>query len=550
MPLYYYSRKLLDECEALLDDERNQVLLAARLRLLQADGSPGILLPHLIGGLWDTRLGDWVRPTPAWAYEAAPEFTVQEQQLALLTLPDEVILVALFSGRQAGKTSVAMLALLIDALRWPGMKSAFISLDYKASREPEDAFTALLRPEWGVEQVKADRVWKFPNGHEVIFRSEEAIHSIRGPTLKTVVTDEAAFMSASSYHAARGTGFASKHFRLILPTTPTRECEWIREVDATWGLPENRATHRILRLETMKNPLRNERLLEIAIKDMPDDLRAAELEGRMVPPADAVYGGVFLRDLHVRPLGQLPSEARFELEDEPVDVTAEVTKREFALEPSFQECGAEYVAGWDFQKEAVAIGKIFRDTWTGRVGRDRVTLVQERIWWVGEEVNLNTTTDHHAQHVKDRWGTSIAIVHDAMGQHDGAGGRGENTAAATILAEHGFAAVTPVARANPRVGHRVRTFQRALRSASRSPRWPTGEVRAFFAKRANGLPAASMLVDAMENQRNVHGAPEKDGKLEHIADAAGYLVCYLLPIEDALPRGWSRPFAEQAGRRR
>lgn len=540
------SARLIAESKADLDERERYVLLAARLRILTADGSPGRLLPHLIGGLWDRHRGLWVKPTPAWCYAAAPEYTVQEQQLALLLgLPDSVRFVALFAGRQAGKTRDALLALQFDAISWPGRKSAFISLDYKASREPEAEWAALLQPSWGVRVVKADRSWLFPNGHEVVFRSEEAINSLRGPSLKTIIPDEAAFMQASSFAMLTGSGLASHQFRVILPTTPNREAQWIRDVDATWGLADRQDTHRIIRLETLKNPKVDPVMYDVLVRDMPADVADAELRGIIGPSVDAVYGHVFKRADHVRPLGQLPEAVRFlfEKDDEgrpkaPVDATRLWTKREFDVE-------CDYLAGWDFEKEATVLFKIFADLILARQKGQVKRLRRYRMWAVGEEVNLNVSTDHHARKVADSWGTDIAVIHDAMGVHPNSGGRGRNVSAQQILEEHGFAVVQAVARQNPEIMHRVRTLQRAIRSARRSAAWPAGEITFFVAARPDGLPTCPKLVDALENQRMLHGKPEKDGKREHVADAAGYAACYVLPIAGELPEGMERITSEE-----
>ena len=132
-----------------------------------------------------------------------------------------------------------------------------------------------------------------------------------------------------------------------------------------------------------------------------------------------------------------------------------------------------------------------------------------------------------------------------MGVHPNSGGRGRNVSAQQILEEHGFAVVQAVARQNPEIMHRVRTLQRAIRSARRSAVWPGGEITFFVAARPDGLPTCPKLVDAMENQRMLHGKPEKDGKREHVADAAGYAACFVLPIAGELPDGMERVTSEE-----
>lgn len=523
------STKELEEAEALLDPAGRYADLAVRLRVLKDDGSPGRLLPEVIGGRWDTWTGTWVRPTPvdlAWE-----EWTVQEQQLAIfLGLPKDMMLVAIFAGRQAGKSHVGLMEVGKDALRYPGMESFVISLDFKASRSPEEEFRALLKPSWKVKWRESDRAFIFPHGHKVLFRSAENASSCRGPSTKTVLLDEGSRMPESVFYAVVGGGAASKLFRLIIPTTPLRECEWIRKVDNTW---EGQPGSCVRRLKTELNPRRNERLLRHIKNNTPADLYEQEFEGKLVPPQHAVYARLFHRGLHIREPGRLPDAARFALARDlagnvspPIDYTRAWTEN---------NCGvaADFVAGWDFGKEAMVLGKVYRDARIVYKGSKKVRRYTLRLWITGELVDLDANTDHHARHVVDKFGRSIAIVTDSMGAYDSGYGGLTDSVAIDALKEHGFASVEPLAKKNPLVGHRVLTVNRALRSALESDEWPAtdewpgGEARLFFAP-----GTCPKTIDAIESQRMINGKPEKDGKHEHVLDALGYLVLAVLPLAD------------------
>ena len=531
----------LADAERLLDPEQRYVDLAVCLRVLNEDGTRGRLLPEILGGRWDTWISKWVRRAPGDL--KVHEWTIQEQQIDIVTgLPKETMFVAILAGRQAGKSRVGLMEIAKDALRYAGAESFIVSLDFKASREPEEVFRSLLAPWWRVREVKSDRAFVFPHGHRVMFRSAESIDSCRGPSTKAVLLDEASRMSAEVFTAAVGGGAAAKNFRLYLATTPKRECAWIREkVDPHW---EGKPGSVVRRLRTEANPRRNHALLERLRDDLPADLYAQEFEGQLVAPADAVYARLLNRKLHLRPEGKLPSPARFGLAKgragevvEPRDWTAQFCQREYGVP-------ARYIAGWDFGREAVVFGKLYREERMVQDGSRAHMASRLRLWLVGELVNYQTTTDHHAQDVIDAWGKEIAIVTDAMGAHDKAAGRGTESAAIEILREAGFASVEPIAKRNPDILQRVRTVQRALRSARRSDdwpetdEWPGGEARLFL------VPGACpRTLEALETQRMAHGKPEKDEKHEHVADALGYLVCAVLPIESELPAGFERPFA-------
>ena len=513
--------------------------LAVALRKINADKTPGALLPGVIGGVWDTWAGQWVHPRPSDI--RVFEWTIQEQQVEIVRLPSAIWMVGIFAGRQAGKSRSALQELGKDALIWPGRDSFVVSLDFKASREPEETFRALIAPWWRVDEEKADRTWRFPHGHRVMFRSAENINSCLGPNTKTIVLEEASRMKETVYQAALGNGAASEGFRLLLPTTPKRETEWIRRVDRTWN---NEAGSRIVRLKTYSNPFADRQYLERVKAELPADLYEQEFEGKLVPPQDAVYAHLFNRALHIRRPGKLPDSATFRLKSKPIDVTRAWTQR---------TCGvaADLIAGWDFLREATVIGRIYRDGVEIEQNRRRKMAWRYRLWVSAAVTGRNTTTDHHARKVADMFGTSIAIWTDAMGQHAGASGRGgDEPAGITVLREAGFAFVEPVASRNPRIEDRVRTVCRALRDARKSDEWPDtaewpgGEVRLFIAPDSPATPTAD-LTEALEGQRMKHGKPEKDDKFEHVLDALGYLTCAVLPLDDVHADGFEYPFAAE-----
>lgn len=520
----------LAEAEKVIDEKRRYVDLAVRLRVLDEDGAPGPQKSRTLGGRWDTWELRWVTPQPADL--EVTEWTIQVQQLALLELPDDVLFVALFSGRQAGKTYAAVLDLVLDVIRSPGRDFAIISLDFKASRDPEKTFNSLLSPSWGVKPVKSDRAYLWPHGARVVFRSEEAIESVRGPSLKRILMDEAAYMAHASFVTAVGCGGASAGFRLALATTPKRDQRWIRDVDSTWGnKPDGTPKDpecRIIRLDSERNPRRNKKLLAKLKQQLPPDLYAQEFKGLLVPPQHAVYY-LFKRERHEKDLRlAIPRWT---------DYTRAFTEREFKV-------ACDLVAGWDFGIEAVVLGKIFRRRleFHDEFGRLRYAFV-EALQVVGEAVSDRTTTEQHAYEVREKWGTSIAIFTDATGAHENADGKGASSPKIRILDGLGFKYVRPVGSVNPRVENRIVGVNRLLLNAEEETRlWIEPGV-------------APMLVEALENQeRGPDGKPLKntrgrakgeteDGKVgyEHPLDALGYLVWMCFPVEGVLPEG-AEPF--------
>jgi hypothetical protein len=470
--------------------------------------------------------------TPQPADLQVIEWTIQEQQLPLLEDARDVLFVALFAGRQAGKTYAAILDLLLDALRSPGRKFAIISLDFKASRDPEDALRALLlQCPWFDEDRdhnKTDRCYSLPHRTQIVFRSAEAINSVRGPSLKRILLDEAAYMAHSAFVTAVGCGVAAKDFKIYLATTPKRESEWIREVDKTWG---KRAKCRIHRLVSEENPRRNRELLAELVAQIPADLYDQEFRGLIVKPQDAVYY-LYDTDLHLRDLRlEVP---RWK------DCTRDFTRRVFSI-------ATDYLAGWDFGFEATEIAKVFSRNFDLVDEFGRVTRVTaEALQIVGEEVSDRVTTDHQAVKVRDRFGTSITIITDAMGSYDNSQGSAVLSPKIRTLKEAGFENVRPVGTKNPDIGQRTLGVNRLLFNGKK-------ETHLFVAP-----GCAPKLEAALGNQRNgPNGKPitGRRGKTnaatgpgyEHPADALGYMCWLAFPIEGALPPGFTRPFARAAG---
>lgn len=510
MPRLGRTQEIAD-VEVLLDESKRFIDYGVRLRVLTLDGS-GRLLPQVLGGRWDSWTCTWVSPTPADL--VCEEWTVQEQQIPIiLGLGVDIHFVALFAGRQGGKTNASLMEAALDGARYPGRESFVISLDFKASREPEEAFRALVPKRWA-KWMKSDRTMVWHHGHRTIFRSAENIDSCRGPSTKTIVLDEGSRMSHDVFVAAIGCAMASKDFRLLIPTTPRRQCTWLRKVEATWP---HKKGHAVIRLRTEDNPRHDPEMLEAAREDMDPDLFAQEFEGKMVPPENAVWY-LFDRGVHCQREGELPAEMRDGGWSKPVDATREFTAAHF-------HTAADNIMGWDFGKEAVVIGRVYRQTrhFVDQAGKAR-TETREKLWIIGEAVNYRTTTEHHAHDVAAKWGTSAVVITDHMGDHERSEGRGATPAGVKILREAGFLRVIAVGPKNPDIENTVRAVLRLLKNAK-------GDIRMFVNDKA-----CPKLTEALENQeRSITGQVEKDGKLEHVIDALRYLVWLCFPVrrEDA-----------------
>lgn len=528
MPRLGRTQELAD-VEALLDASSRYIDYGVRLRVLTPDNKPGRLLPGVLGGRWDRWTCSWVSPTPDDL--VCDEWTIQEQQIPIIVgLGVDTHFLALLAGRQGGKTNASLMELTLDGARYPGRDSFFISLDFKASREPEEAFRAMVPSKWA-RWMKSDRTMVWHHGHRTIFRSAENIDSCRGPSTKTIVLDEGSRMKHEVLVAAIGCAMASKDFRLIIPTTPRRECHWLRKVEAEWP---HKKGHSVLRLRTEDNPRHDPEMLEAARSEMDPDLFAQEFEGLMVPPENAVWY-LFDRGVHCQREGELPSfkavagyaakrrivvdPATWDGWSTPVDVTREFTAARF-------HTAADNIIGWDFGKEAAVIARVYEQTrhrmLEGRARTER----RQFLYVIGEAVNYRTTTEHHAHDVAAKWGTSAVVITDHMGDHERSEGRGATPAGVKILREAGFLRVIAVGPKNPDIENTIRGVLRLMLNRR-------GDVQ--FVVDDKQCPK---LTEALENQkRGPTGQVEKDGKLEHVIDALRYLVWLCFPVRrDDAPR--------------
>lgn len=528
---------------AALRDEGQFVDLAVRLRLLVDDGSDtgalGDLVrlpsgkPVILGGRWDTWGSGWVSPQPDDLNVV--EWTVQEQQLPLwFETPDEAQFVGLFAGRQAGKTYVAFQDMVADAFRSPGRAFGIVIQTFDALGEFRGAFESLFPPDdaWRIEWSAREKTHHLPNGARIIWRTAGGISNLRGPSLKRIHIEEAALYPYSVFTTAMGAGAAAKDFRLTLATTPKREIEWIRNINATWD-PKKRSHIKgyfLHRLRTESNPRRNRPLLEAIKANTPAYLVRQEFGGELLDPEHKTYVP-FDREKHEHPIPEVPAW---------LDVTKEFTASEFLrCDPKL---GADFVIGWDFIKEAAVVGKIFREERKtfSNAGARQVQNVHHLVI-IGEAVDERTTTQRHGKLVRDtEWWPgqkaqpgqklNAVVITDAMGVHDNADGQGGDTAAIKLLQPF-FRDVRPHGTKNPDVNLRVRTVENLL----------DGDK---YGQRLWFLPGkAPKTINVLETQQmGPNHRPIKDGH-EHPVDALGYLCLGTFPIEGQLPDGFRKVFS-------
>lgn len=95
-------------------------------------------------------------------------------------------------GRQSGKSTACLNELLKKAWENPGTRYWFLSPTFDQAKSQYRRLIGMLSPCWEVLQKKnqSELRIKFENQSEIVFKSGETFHNLRGATLNGVVIDE------------------------------------------------------------------------------------------------------------------------------------------------------------------------------------------------------------------------------------------------------------------------------------------------------------------------------------------------------------------------
>lgn len=95
-------------------------------------------------------------------------------------------------GRQAGKSTACLNELLARAWNNPGTKSWYVSPTYEQAKNQYRRMIGMLSPCWGalIKKNQTELRAKMINGSEIVFKSGEVSHNLRGDTLHGVIVDE------------------------------------------------------------------------------------------------------------------------------------------------------------------------------------------------------------------------------------------------------------------------------------------------------------------------------------------------------------------------
>jgi hypothetical protein len=266
----------------------------------------------------------------------------------------------LVGGRRGGKSHLAVVALIMMMVLTPRAREWAISPTQVETDELEQAFRELVPTHWYTERLGGagkDLQFKLVNGSRLLFLSGFKPRSLKRGRCDMALLNEAQNMYRATWRQLRG-AIADRAGLVLLACNPPDEKigRWIDELADQ--IRATRAAHvmgaprrqREVKAEMFHHTGKaNPFVTEEALADMRaevDDITAArEIDGELgIPIGDVVFHAWSPDNIRAVP-------------DHFVDITAEVTKREFGR-------AAGFVVGMDFQRqphEAAGVFKFFRD---------------------------------------------------------------------------------------------------------------------------------------------------------------------------------------------
>ena len=392
-------------------------------------------------------------------------------------------------GRRWGKSRWGVTECVADALH--GGRAWWVAPSYKIANEGWMMIRQLVRQIPGSQINKTDRTATLPGGGTVESRSADNPDALVGAGLSLAVLDEAADMQPEAWGESIRPALADRRGRAVFITTPKGHANWTyadlwSRVDqdpmnwARWSMP------------TWTNPFIHPDEIEAMRADMSTLRFAQEVGAEFVSMEGQVFPD-FARDRHVLPC------------------------------PYDDRLGPVYL-GVDFGYRTFAWVAMQRDTGgTLRVFADA-------------EIHNVSTGDGGARAAAMPWGGQVQLV-------------GCDPAGDAVNLQTGIEDVRVLRKAFPSA---TVTFSTA--PTHRSPEWRASKLRdllwsAAGTRRLVVDPSCTATIRALEASvypklrlgSGEKQEPVKDGVVDHLRDALGYLVVNLLHRHETRvsPRRWA-----------
>ena len=377
------------------------------------------------------------------------------------------------AGRRFGKTFLSMWEIAKFA-RHPNRKIFYIAPTYRQAKQIiwEDLKQQLVQKRWAKKINESDLSITLVNNTKIYLRSSDNPDSLRGVSMDFMIMDEAAMIDPRMWQEICRPALRDKQGHGLFITTP-RGMNWIYDLF-------NNAGH---------------------LEDY-ESFQYTTLEGGNVPPDEV-------------------EAAKRELDEKSFRQEYEATFETYA--------GLIYY-NWDPKTHVVNTPPEITDRTLLHIGMDFnvdplvacVATVEDNQINIFDEIVINgANTFEMVEEIRRRYPNNrIYAYPDASGQ---ARKTSSKTTDHMIMRNGGF--TLKVKGNNPPVLDRIASVNANLKSAE-------GDIRLHI------TPNCKNVIKSLSQQVYKEGTriPEKDGKIDHMSDAVGYLVHWINPIRGPVVR--------------
>ena len=384
------------------------------------------------------------------------------------------------TGRRFGKTHVAMRE-LAKAASEPNSQVWYVSPSYRMSKGIVwDQLKSKLKDlRWIEQSNEAELKLRLKNGSVIHLKGADNPDSLRGVGLNFIVLDEFQDIDKRSWTEVLRPTLSDKGGKAMFLGTPRGVGSFSHEMYTMAQSTDNWGAHTYTTLDGGNVP-------ESEIEEAKRDMDARTFEQEYLATFNTYSGVVYYnfdRKYTVRPCNGLD--------------TSEI------------HCGIDF----NVDPMSVAISVIDNNT----------------VYFIDEICMKGSNTDDACDELKRRYPNSKIIMYpDAAGRQrkTSAGGRTD----ISILQNAGFR--VQVKNSNPPIRDRVNAVNSKLKNSN--------GVSSLFVD-----PKCRQIINSLERMvyKPNTSIIEKDGELDHMADAVGYLVEFLYPVrtdyDNTEPQRWS-----------
>jgi len=377
------------------------------------------------------------------------------------------------AGRRFGKTFLSTWEIARVA-RHPGKNIYYIAPTYRQAKQImwEHLKEEMSKRRWVSRINESDLSIVLVNGSRISLRSAENFDSMRGVSLDFAVLDEAAFMKPETWNEVVRPALSDKKGGALFITTPKGR-NWIYDL---WNNAKMYPDWASSQFTTLDGGMVDAEEIEAAKRELDEKTFRQEYLATFESYEGLIYYN-FAPDRNVK-------------------------QKQIEITP----------------KTVLHIGMDFNVT--PLVAAISVVDAQNNIHIVDEILLNGSNTYEMCEEIQRRYPNNrIWAYPDASGQ---ARKTSSIQSDHNIMKQAGF--VLKVGRSNPAVQDRIAAVNSALLSTS-------GDIKLTID------PKCKNVIKCISNQVYKEGTrvPDKDGQLDHMNDAVGYLVNFIHPIRQPIP---------------